>query len=119
MALRRAERPGPADHQATAEVLHLLDDLVRLIDVATAAADTPQRGHAMTVADKIRDLRQRLDPAQQVTPTRYSGPWYDDLVSALGDLRGVAWEALRVRLDELEAGVERLSTRPTRRRWWH
>jgi hypothetical protein len=118
MVLGKARRPDPAGHEATDEVLHLLDDLVRLIDVATAAAGTPRRGHGMTVAGKIRDLRQRLDPAQQVPPARYSGPWYDDLVSALGDLRGVAWEALRVRLDELEAGVERLSNRPTRRRWW-
>jgi hypothetical protein len=119
MAIRKAERPDPADREATAEALQLLDDLVRLIDVATAAADTPQRSHAMTVAGKLRDLRQRLDPSQQVPTTRYSGRWYDDLVSALGDLRGVAWEALRVRLDELEAGVERLSTRSTQRRWWH
>jgi hypothetical protein len=118
MALGKNRHPGPADHKTTDEVLHLLDDLVRLIDVATAAADTPRRGHAMTVAGKIRDLRQRLDPAHQVPPTPYSGPWYDDLVSALGDLRGVAWEALRVRLDELEAGVDRLSDRRTRRRWW-
>lgn len=95
MALGKAERPHPADHEATDEVLHLLDDLVRLIDGATAAADTPQRGHAMTVAGKIRGLRQRLDPAQQVSPSRYAGPWYDDLASALADLRGVAWEALR------------------------
>lgn len=101
-----------------ADTLTLIEDLTRIVDITTAGQDLPQRRHTLALANRLRQLRQHLDPAGQQPASTRPTDWYAQLVGALGDCQGLPRAAIEAHLDHIEAIVDRASQRRTKRWWW-
>lgn len=96
------------DHPATAaEVAELLDDLAALLDVTAATADVAQRRRAVAAASRVRLLRARHAPPDEIPPATTPGAWYPVLAAALGETRDLPYAALADQLDQIERLIDR------------